>query len=235
MVVISILGDVGSGKTLLSTYFALTDNRPIYANYKIKMPSWHDLKPETLFTVRGGALVILDESYTWIESRLSGRPINIFTSYVMFQSRKREIDIIMTNQIARVIDARFRDMTNIEINCFAVPGGFEYLVFRNTRFGMMHQETFFMPFEIAKIIYPYYDTWEEVDAVDSELLFKVSKDKSGMVEKIDAHVVEILKSVPVEKLTRGFVSDYCLRAGLAKGFIGLIYDAAKASPLRKVR
>ena len=87
---IHFTGDVGSGKTLFCTQVALHDKRQIYSNYNIKLPNYHDLKPEMLSILTESTLVIIDEAYTWLESRLSGRNINLYLTYILFQSDNLE-------------------------------------------------------------------------------------------------------------------------------------------------
>ncbi|MGA3289018.1 MAG: hypothetical protein ABSD42_02110 [Candidatus Bathyarchaeia archaeon] len=42
---VDISGPLGSGKTLFMTYLATkVKGRPVYANYHLKMPNYHELK-----------------------------------------------------------------------------------------------------------------------------------------------------------------------------------------------
>jgi len=226
---ISILGDVGSGKTLLSTALAILDDRPVFANYKIHIDRWKMFYPETLLKVPFGSLVIMDEAWSIIESRLTGRGVNRFFSYILFESRKLGIDILMTDQLSRTIDPRFRDMTNIEIHCEATIVGFEYHVFRLSSYHYFQPKTFIIPYEVAEKIYPFYDSWEKIDNIDSDLIFNITKDKTDIIKEIDAHAEAILKLVPYPEIKKGIVSDYCLRNGVSKGYVEPIYNEIRAS------
>src|SRR4030042_4075128 len=132
---ISIEGDVGSGKTLLSTFMAIDDPRPVYANYKINIPNFKPLKPEMLWELNKPTLIILDEAYTWLENRTSGKPINRYMSYILFQSRKRGLDFILTDQIVGTIDPRYRWMINFDIQSEVHEHGFLYQLTKLSRMG----------------------------------------------------------------------------------------------------
>ena len=221
---ISILGDVGSGKTLLSTALAIMDDRPVFANYRIHIDRWKMFYPETLLKVPFGSLVIMDEAWSLIESRLTGRGINRFFSYILFESRKLGIDILMTDQLSRTIDPRFRDMTNIEIHCEAAIVGFEYHVFRLSSYRYFVPKTFIIPYEVAELIYPFYDSWEKIDNIDSDLIFSITKDKTDIIKEIDGYVEAVMKLYPIGRITRSVVSDFCLRNNLSKQYVGMMYD-----------
>lgn len=124
----NVVSDVRQGKTLWTTIVAINEYnhafrnrytpRPLFANYKINLPNWHPLKPETLFAINKKryprSLVLLDEAYAWIESRGSGSSnLNKFMSYILFQSGKRGIDFMLTDQIEGTIDTRYRQLLNI--------------------------------------------------------------------------------------------------------------------------
>ena len=229
MTLFSFLGDVGTGKTLMATIMAIHDPRPIYANYEIKVDSYHELFPETLNTLREPSIVVLDEAYTWIESRCSGTPIHRYMSYILFQSRKRGMDIILTDQIDGVIDTRYRQMINYNILCELLPDiGFEYLVFKKSILGYHEPMPFIMPFEIAELFYQYYDTHEIISSIDEELMYKVSTHQDDTVEKVDAIADKIIVLSQGRKLTKGVVADFCLRNDYPRFMVNLVSDAIKA-------
>jgi len=89
-----------------------------------------------------------------------------------------------------------------------------------------------MPFEVAEKIYPIYDSWELVSPIDEDLLFKVTKDKSEIVDEVDAHAKELLKSIPAKSITKGIVADYCLRNDLPRTWVDLVYNSVKASQFK---
>jgi hypothetical protein len=235
MTLISIIGDVGSGKTLLATYLAAQDTRDVYANYKINIDRYHDLTPEILITLNYPSLSILDEAYTKIESRMSGRKLNEYMSYVLFQSRKRQMDIIITDQLVSSIDVRYRMLTNYEIFCEATENGFEYIIEKKSMYATYKSSKFIMPFELAEQVYPLYDTFQKIEAVTEDMLFEITEDKTEIIKKIDLEVIKMLKIADAKWWTKGRVRDYCLRRNLeSKKFIEKTYDAIKSSEINNI-
>jgi hypothetical protein len=230
MVLISFVGDVGSGKTLGATICACGDDRDIYSNYEIRLPNWHNLQPETLFKLGDKpSLVIIDEVYIWLESRQSGTPLSKYLSYILFQSRKRYIDFIITAQLEHSYDRRFREMTTYTVLSQAIPEfGFQYLIFHRLLGEYQEPTPMFLPFEIAELFYPLYDTLQLVSPIDEKLIYQVSTDKADTVELVDTIANEIMDKAGKRKITKGAVSDYCLRNGHPKYVVNLVYDAISA-------
>lgn len=156
---VSIIGKIGSGKTLLATRLALADKRKVYANYKIDILNYEKLTLAKLFELNEPALVIIDEGYVWLESRISQSKLNRYVSYVIFQSRKRNIDIVLTCQLWSSIDLRYRYQSDILIYAERKTYGFKYRI--------VSQETgneFIIKWleEDAEKVFKYYDTMEMI-------------------------------------------------------------------------
>jgi hypothetical protein len=225
-------GDVGSGKTLFTTYCASIDTRPIYSNYKIKLDNYNHLKPETLAELSDDCLILIDEAYSWLESRTSGKDINRYLSYILFQSRKRGMDIMLTDQLVGTIDVRFRMLTNYEVYCQNILDvGFEYTIFKKSMYGNYKPKKMIMPYEIAETIFPLYDSWQLINPIDDNLIFNISEDKASMLKIADSHVKKLLAKCDGRKIPKGVISDYCLRNNLPKAYIDVIFNAIKSSIL----
>ncbi|MEM2262451.1 MAG: AAA family ATPase, partial [Ignisphaera sp.] len=116
---IGVFGDLGSGKTLFLVYLAQKSNCEVYANFTIKLPNVKVLTPELFFKIlkenpepNRPKLLLLDELYTLADSRASVSLRNRLLSYLIFQSRKRNMDIVYTAQLYGSIDLRLRDLTH---------------------------------------------------------------------------------------------------------------------------
>ena len=84
-----VTGDLGRGKTILLTYFAEQyPDVPVYSNYKLNMPNYIPTDIYSVSSITHGIL-LLDEAYEWLESRLSGSDANLYISRIIFNSRKR--------------------------------------------------------------------------------------------------------------------------------------------------
>jgi hypothetical protein len=225
----NFVGDVGSGKTLFTTGLAMRDTRQVLANYNIKIPNYKKLKPEMLFDENlPPSLIILDEAYAWLESRRSGTPMPIYMSYVLFQSRKRFMDILMTDQLEGTIETRYRQMLNWRIECDAENDiGFSYYFYKRVRGGFIGPFHQFLPMENATRIFPYYDTLEIIDPMDKELIYKISEDKQETVDVVDGIVDEILKKFPLNAVKKAVVADYCLRNKHPHYLVELVFNRIK--------
>lgn len=203
-----IYGDLGSGKTSLAVMLAINDERQVYANFNIKSDRFHALEPQHLHDINSPTLVIIDEAYNWLESRLSGKDINRYLSYVLFQSRKRQIDFIITAQLLSSIDLRFKSMADMYVLAEKTREGFRYTVMYP---GRKHsRKVLTMTYGIAQRYFPFFDTYEKVDPIDDELILRVTPNRSQVIPELDKIIMKMLQEHPANKWTTGMVEDYCL-------------------------
>ena len=185
---IGVLGDLGSGKTLLLAIWGYklgfkTDKYDVYANFHIYDSNVEYLTPKKLLDInpiQKRAVVLLDEVYAWLDSRVSGSKINRILSWVVLQSRKRNMDIIYSAQIGSSADLRLRDTTQLIVFCEAVgnpfdPDGFYYVVEWNRGIRILHRN-FYLPKKVAQKYYKIYDTREIVKPIGFEKLRKSLED-----------------------------------------------------------
>ena len=231
----SFEGDVRSGKTLLATILASKDSRPIYSNYKLRLQNYHDLKPEMLVNLRESSLVIVDEVYAWIESRTSGKDINLYMGYILFQSGKRGLDIIITAQLRSTFDVRYRSMINYMVDCQKMENvGFYYSIYQTSRYGQSKPARIFLPWKNAEKYFPIYDTLELINPIDDSLIDSVTLDKTGIMKEVDRIRDILLKKAPAKLWKKGMVLDYALRNDIPKERVDLIFNAIKASELEEL-
>jgi len=185
---ISLIGNVGSGKTLflvlLSYIYSFFDKRKIHANFYIKLENCIALNlPNFIENERDNMIVFLDEAYTYLESRISMSHLNKAMSYVIFQSRKRNLDIYLTAQMFSTIDVRFREQTDILIKCKRIINdnfnGFKYKIINLNSESI---KTMLFPMSEAKTYFHLYNTYE--------IIPPYQKDKM---------VLEILKNTDYER------------------------------------
>ena len=181
---ISILGNLGTGKTLFLAYISTKFNRKVYSNFELKNKFYEPLKVIDLLNLPNNIEVFIDEAYTWLESRVSSKALNRYLSYILLQSRKRTINIYITAQLFSTVDLRFREQSNIIILCKKIDNGFHYKLFNRDNNSM---KAFILPFEKAKDFYQVYDTYEIIEpfekrklefqliSSDTELLLNTSK------------------------------------------------------------
>lgn len=119
--IIGVIGDRGSGKTLFMTkeaFFCYLNNKQVYSNYRLNFKSNENkLKPKLIkndffrnfekYNLKNVSL-FLDEIYVYIDSRNSGSSINKIMSYFFNQTRKTGVDLYYSTQFFSQVDKRLR-------------------------------------------------------------------------------------------------------------------------------
>ncbi len=75
-----ILGNLGSGKTFIMTLLTISDNREIWSNYKVNSKNYRKLDVVDLLDLPDNIILLMDEAYAWIESRVSSSTLNEYLS-----------------------------------------------------------------------------------------------------------------------------------------------------------
>lgn len=197
---ISTIGNIREGKTTLTSIFALDSDKEIYSNYKLKLKKYHHIEPDDLFTLPDNIDIFIDEAYTWLESRKSGKDINVYFSHILFQSGKRDINIYLNSQLLSALDVRFRDMSNVVIECFKDIKNeyFQYDIYVNKKGYLIFNRTKLLPFSEAKIYWKYFDTKEIVksdlsERFELEAILKKPKKKYRLIQDISSDIYKHLK------------------------------------------
>jgi hypothetical protein len=215
-----IYGDLGSGKTILSVNYAVkvynaNPENDLRANFKIDLPNFKYLEVENLLDIEKRenpntiTQVIGDELYTWLESRVSPSKLNRFVSYILFQSRKRNIDIYGTAQLKSTIDLRFKDLEHITVYAFPrnpkSKDDFNYGYIINSRIVYYK-----LPYDKCKKLFDLYDSDEIVEPPDIEQLREeiVLSNPKKIKEKLNLVIKKIDKSgISLTKITHDSVKD----------------------------
>lgn len=221
---IVILGNYGSGKTLLLTYLSLKSKRDIYSNFKLNIKKYNSLDILDLLNLPNNIDVYLDEAYTWLESRLSGKAINRYLSYILLQSRKRTIDIYCTAQLFSTIDVRFRNKSDILVKCRKCKDGFHYRFFNLNTFKNKY---FVLLFDKAKKYYKYYDTYEIVEPFEkARLEFSLLLSDTNKLFKKATQIAKIIKP-KLNRITHDSVKFALMDNGFVKDFEPYVYPILK--------
>lgn len=228
-----IFGDVGTGKTLMATMMAMNDDttRALYANYKINLPRFKQLEPQMLNEINTPSLVIIDEAYAWLESRMSGADINRYMSYILFQSRKRKIDFVLTTQLLSTLDLRFKGLTEVYMMAEKTNYGFQYTAISGKGGA---RRKFHLPQIVAERYYPCYDTFEKIDPMDDGLILKVTPDKRVIVPKLDEIIEQMTQIAPLGKWTMPMVKAFCIENGLkVTSYADMLHGRLKLNAYRE--
>lgn len=221
MMYIAIHGDVGTGKTALMTALALGSDKPVLANYFIDCPWCQIFRPSMLTRLKEPTLVLIDEAYTWLESRISASHLNLYLSYMLFQSRKLGMDIVTTVQLASTIDKRYRELADVWIEANKEEEQFRYRWVMNSPPRYPRGE-FTMSLEVAeKEIFPRYNTYEIVGDL-TDLIDSI--EPSAIMPDVYRTADMLLEHYPGRRWTRAAIQDYCDEKGYSKIFGEKLYN-----------
>lgn len=164
MVLVIVLGDIGSGKTLLLTLLACGSEREVFANFKIEIPNANRIKTLGIDDIPNNVDIFLDELPMIADSRTASSIANRYVSYESAQQRKDFADIYGSSQFFHMVDKRLQDLCHVLVKCSRIgsrdkPEGFYY--------EFMDLETFerdyvYLPIENAQKYFDIYDTYEKI-------------------------------------------------------------------------
>lgn len=237
----SVIGNLGSGKTLYLARFSTKLKRPIYSNFKLHRPNYRPLDLVDLIGLENNVNIFIDEAYAWIDSRVSGSAVNRYCSYVILQSRKTFTDVFITAQMFSTVDIRFRIQSNILIKCKAigkqkfykaiVPIKFRYITINRENNARKIQELYF---DDAIKYFNTYDTLEIIDSSEREALefYLIVKNPRRLKEK----VISIAKSIDsdVNKITHPSVKFAMLMNAVPIQYESYVYNYMTGKNIVKV-
>ena len=166
-------GPLGSGKSLCSTAFAVMEHydhvkasgigkKIISSTHIYGIPTWELLTYETFISWMkeeeelSNAIVILDEAYLFVDSRLSQSSLSRLMSYFFMQTRKRHVDLYVCSQQYENVDIRLRRNIDVRAICRSDKStGWCKIRFINMRTGKKRNIKLYGP-----EFYPYFDTDE---------------------------------------------------------------------------
>ena len=122
--IIVFLGQRNSGKTLSMTielYKKYKQGYKIYSNYHLNFPYTPLTKDDLLAFAESGmyfndCVFAIDEAHVWFDSYARSKAGMIF-SYLLNQSSKQNLDIMLSTQFSRQIQIRIRLNTEIVVEC----------------------------------------------------------------------------------------------------------------------
>jgi hypothetical protein len=187
---VGIFGNFGSGKTLLLTYLALKyaskKNYDVYANYHIERKRIQYLTPEKFIEINPPdskrVFIALDEVYLWLDSRVSTSKVNRLLSWIILQSRKRNMDIGYTAQLSTTVDMRLRAMTDLIVIAENLSNGNFKYTFAWEKGVKTFKRVLVLPYWKAENIFSKYSTREIVEPINIEELKAIFKPKSRKVK-----------------------------------------------------
>lgn len=242
----------GSGKTLFTTNAALHSDVPVYANYEMAIPQYNPLVLSEVMENDSPGLIIIDEAHMYINSRMSGQPVNIFLSQILFQSRKIGKDFLLTEQLNRTIDINFREMADFRVACQRLDGegrgvlrpdmndpagfndSFQYALFAKSGELIGVWE---MSYDYAKEnIFPIYNTKKLISTtrdISKEMLLIDPEDTEKGVNDLLDIIGNELPGVPYKAWTKGVIADIVYKNRYPKAYVDKVYARVKMLVLKE--
>jgi len=224
-----ILGNLGSGKTFIMTLLTYSDKREIWSNYKVNSEKYRKLDVVDLLDLPDNIILLMDEAYAWIESRVSSSTLNEYLSSILFHTRKTNTDIYLTTPMLSTIDKRFRHQANFIILCehrenFEVDDfHFTFFNVNNNTYGsstILYSE--------AKRYFNLYDTYEKIESHRKKgLQFNILKKYPIRLKEYIFDLTEIVSSKLNGKITHDIVKDCLLMEGIDLAYEPLVYIRLK--------
>jgi len=227
-----IEGTYGSGKTLLATRIAKLYPGLVLSNYPLLLPNYRELSLPDVPNINEQALIILDEAYKYIRSRMSGSSsINNAISDLLFQSRKMDKDFLLTEQLNRTIDVNFRELADYLVKASHLDEGrpserFQYSLYEGATGHYIG--TWDMSYSyVKKHLFPLYDTKQKIETnkdMGKELILVEPKDTEKELKKV---LAELEEESPLKFWTKPMIQDYCRQRMYPGKFADLIFARVK--------
>lgn len=213
-----ITGHLGMGKSLLAVIIAKTacdSGTRVICNFSTTFAEQYEYKT----FLRGGyhdCMIIIDEVYQYVDSRSSMSDINQFFSYILFQSRKLRIELIIIAQEINTVDIRYRLLLDNIITCYKTTKGFYFI---REKADKSKTGTVFLPFEKAEPFFSMYNTNEVIFEHDLQY-----KDPDQLLEESKDIAVMLVNSHQNQKISKSLVNIHVLEHKLDKKQASMIYD-----------
>lgn len=165
MVLMAIVGGLGSGKTLALTYLAYRNylkGLKIFSNYELAFPYQKISKTSQLEKMKSGFFAG-DELWLWLDSRVSSSKRNRVVGQILLSSRKKDINFVYTTQSFSQVDVRIRRCTDFIAQPMLTPREdlCRLVIFSNPSFQYIKQFRI-----ITRKIFPLFNTKEIVSMLD---------------------------------------------------------------------
>ena len=227
-----VFGGLGSGKTLFLVGLAARMNKSkrIIANFEIKIPK-HKVGKFKLSEFTAGkyndALILIDEAYIYLEARTAGRAQNRLASYILFQSRKKKLDIVLAVQLFRTIDVRWRAMADVLIRAEGAKRyGYGYTLWNMQNGGCRKIS---IPLLQAQTLYKFYKTEETITSDGDDIADAFLSPEDEFIRVKSAGELIRMKNPDIETWTLSGVEYQVWLNKIPKRFTRLIWGYLKNS------
>ncbi|MHA1341038.1 MAG: hypothetical protein ACTSO2_13780 [Promethearchaeota archaeon] len=229
---ILVLGHMGSGKTLLLTILGYLTNSRVISNFKLQYPN---KKVENLSITqivnedfKDKVVILLDEAWLYLDSRRSSSSINQIFSYILFQSRKKNLNFYLTAQLGNSLDVRFRKLADFIVYCENKRFYFEYVM---VNLNNNQYKTIRLPLKNAQKFFKFYNTNETIITDRSKICLLKAMSQKERKDLIDSLVQEYFNSkYKNKKITKYMVKDFLFEQNIKadRDLVDILYSRLKA-------
>lgn len=157
----------------------------VKANYELKIDNFQFFGIEDLIKLikaieigdepeLSNCILILDEIWSYLESRMGKSKVERLMTYFIMQSAKIDVQIIYTSQLDSMADIRLRSLANVKVTCkndFEQYFHYTWITDRGiARFMISHKNA-------KKYIYPIYDTAYRVPLATEQVKKALQQEK----------------------------------------------------------
>lgn len=219
---ILIIGEIGSGKTLFMVICALSTDKNIFANFHITHPKFKYLEFDNFLNIPNDTDVFIDEAYKWLENRRSSKASNVIISEIKEQRRKTNSAWYVSTQHPNMIDKRFEHYPNILVECksrFPINSNkdFVYKITYSEPYQVIYKR---LSYQDAKKYFKYFDTNEIVAPENKQKIEYsiISQNPDKFFEKV-VELSEIIENdLEIYDYTHISLKTACLKHGIIKEY-----------------
>lgn len=224
-----ISGDLGAGKTLLLTIIGKLSKKKVIANYNVGYKHEKFSLYKFANAEYDDATILIDEAYSILESRTSMSSRNKALSYILFQSRKKSLDMYLTVQLNSTVDVRYRDLADRMIYAYGlikIKGEvyFKYIMINAKK----RQSVAYLPAEKAKMFFKDFDTNQVIEPIEQKEMVKTLKTQKEKMQDIENIAKAIIKKYKSERITKSKVKLYLFENQLPRSYLEYVYVKAKS-------
>jgi hypothetical protein len=231
---ITVLGNLGSGKTLFLVINAYYSKLPIVSNFALDFGNREIIPFDLNKFLRkdySDCIILMDEAYNYLESRISATERNRIMSYFLFQSRKKNVLLYITAQLFSTLDRRYRELSDLIVVASNMDEYFLYTIYIGSEVNEITISK-----EYTKLFYKMYNTKELIDNADEKMKYnlKVGQEKMINIEELANEVLDFYISEGLTKITRDMIEIYLEANDIENFYAKRIFTMLKIRKMKEL-
>lgn len=233
---IPILGNLGAGKTVLMVIFSFYSDKLVVSNFDLFF-THKKTEPFEINKFLSGqyenCIILLDEAYTYLESRVPASELVRIMGYILMQSRKSKVDLYLTAQLLSSIDKRYRELSDYFIVADSRKNEYDdftyHLSDKNQYFTFKLDYLKVLPF------FELYNTNQKILTTNPKILFdtKNSDEKEEEINNYANIIEEYYENEGLTNITKSMVQLYATTKKVPHFLVESIYAELKIRKKKK--